>query len=148
MANNYIELSTAIPIENAEQRLWLEEQLSLVDVANEEEPCMRFLVSDPANEFGFTDLYDAGFECEFTDDQLWVHSENADPEKLALLMQLFLQEFNEGGHFQFAWAEYCAKPRLDEFGGGAAFVTENRIEFFNTYRWMLEQEMVFKDVRK
>lgn len=101
MANNYLELSTMLKVQTPEEKAWLEAELKILE---EEE-------SQPM-----------GFDYQFEKDGLWIHSENADPDQIASFVQRFLAAFHPDKFFVFSWAYYCSKPRLDEFGGGAAIV--------------------------
>ncbi|KZX58054.1 hypothetical protein A3709_20800 [Halioglobus sp. HI00S01] len=40
----------------------------------------------------------------------------------------------------FTWASYCSKPRPDEAGGGACWVTRDEIRFMNSWSWLDEQQ--------
>ena len=37
------------------------------------------------------------------------------------------------------WSNDCSKPRVDAFGGGAAFITARKIKSINTGEWLHRQ---------
>lgn len=71
---------------------------------------------------------------------LWIHGDNIDTDALVLFVQLYLkQSWAPISHFGFEWAYTCSKHRLDSFGGGAAFVTKDKIEIMTTNYWLIQQ---------
>ncbi len=48
-------------------------------------------------------------------------------------MRDFLKRFRPNDSFSMGHAFSCSKPRLDGFGGGAVFVTAERIECPDTF---------------
>ena len=110
MANHYLELSTMLKVQTPEEKAWLKAELKILEEKSE-------LTLEPM-----------GFDYEFEKDGLWIHSENATPELVAEFVQRFLAKFHPDKMFAFSWAYYCSKPRLDEFGGGAAIVRADGYE--------------------
>jgi len=39
------------------------------------------------------------------------------------------------------WADSCSKMRIDEFGGGAMFITAEKVEYFSTYDFIQQKLM-------
>ena len=77
---------------------------------------------------------------------LWLHEEEgADLECLAEFLQAFLKENRPDSHIDFEWANTCSKPRLNEFGGGALFITADRISGMSTYSFCEEKRIEFED---
>ena len=153
MANNYTDFSCALPLDNEEQRKWLEAELTdgymhKGEWFDETEgPSI-----DDAEFVGTKFLHDyedrqdseeyAGFVWEFCEDHdhLWMHtSEGGNTGHVAHLAQKFLKKFDPQSHFAFTWAYYCSKPRLDEQGGGAAVVTAEKIYWDDAYCWADEK---------
>lgn len=54
-------------------------------------------------------------------------------------MQEYLRRFHPDGFVTFAWSDSCSKPRLDEFGGGASFITADAVELMSVYQWQAEK---------
>lgn len=55
-------------------------------------------------------------------------------------MQRFLKQFRPNGSFSMGHTFSCSQPRLDGFGGGGAvFVTAERIEHLDSFSWLWAQ---------
>jgi hypothetical protein len=92
----------------------------------------------------FEDGDPVGFDYDFYDtDQdrsLWLQSSDwGNVYQIAHLMQKFLKAFRPRESWALTYATTCSKPRLGEFGGGAMFVTADRIRWHNAHesieRW-------------
>ena len=71
---------------------------------------------------------------------LWVYSEDrGDPEEAANFIQQFLRKFAPDNCFTLSWSESCNKPAVGEDGGGAFFVTAERIDCVNASDWLVEK---------
>ena len=117
MANNYTLFSSMLNIETPDEREWAAREL------------------DNRYEAG-----DADFNFEFDAKGLWIYSEESgDIEHVALFVQDFLDEFHPDRCWWFSWANTCSKPRIDEFGGGACFVTANEIDWINGQTWAISK---------
>jgi len=89
------------------------------------------------------------FSCEFQPENdksgevfIWIHSgyESGDQGAVIDFLCRVLEKFPALGPIGFTWADTCSKPRLDSFGGGAAFVTaHDQFEVFSTDQWITEQ---------
>ena len=71
---------------------------------------------------------------------------NAD--NVAWLVQKFLKKFRPDQCWSLTYAATCSKPRVGEFGGGAMFVTANKIKWQNAYDFIEEQRTAFKAKKK
>ena len=82
------------------------------------------------NEFGDEDeTYTV--EIYLEPNGIWFHSENLDIGEAIWTVQKLLQEFYpDDFKVIFSWANYCGKPRLDSFSGGAAVVTKIEDKLF------------------
>jgi hypothetical protein len=60
------------------------------------------------------------------------------PAYAAALVQLFLQRFELDEIVSFQWSLTCSEPRPNGNGGGAAVVSRNRIELFDTGDFVAE----------
>ena len=70
---------------------------------------------------------------------LWLHSEYGGIDAVCAFVQHLLQKFDPKGHLAFEWSNDCSQPRLDAFGGGAAFITATEIKTMNTSDWLRQQ---------
>lgn len=79
-------------------------------------------------------------EIEIEDGTVWFHSDDSgDPKFVAEFVRDFLKRFRPDDCFALEYALTCSKLRLDGFGGGAAFVTAERIEWTDTAAWVEER---------
>lgn len=120
MANNYTEFSEVVSDLTDEERQWFEEWFEEWLAANDD--------SDEPVEF-VASFEDAG-------KTLWIRSEESgDIDGIAGMVQEFLAKFRPDQSWSLSWAATCSGPRVGEFGGGAIFVTAQRIEFVNSWGW-------------
>lgn len=176
MANNYTEFSFAIPLRTDEQKAWGREVKAYLDsaVANDCIPVCTHCAVDLAviNEHTLSAMNDGegddcdghelhpladllsgddylGYNVEVDSDELWIYAEEGGtPEYVVPLAQAYLEKFDPDGSLGFCWADTCSKPRLDEFGGGAVFITATDAKWINTYQWLGEQERARAIVRE
>lgn len=69
--------------------------------------------------------------------------EHGDLERLAGCVQDFLAKFRPRDCFGLTFAFTCSKPRPDEFGGGAVFVTARGQKWLSARVWLGEQRDEF-----
>ena len=74
--------------------------------------------------------------------------ESGNADHVALFMQEYLKRFNPEGAFSITYSATCSKPRLGEFGGGAAFVTAEKIEWIDSHDWVQKMSAKFKENQK
>jgi hypothetical protein len=87
-------------------------------------------------------LEDWSFETEADKTGIWLHSMNGGIDAVCLFVQHLLQKFDPEGTIAFEWSNDCSKPRIDAFGGGAAFITASKIISMNTSDWLRLQTTV------
>ena len=123
MANNYTTFSFQVKCPSKEAANTLEDSLaSAMESADDD----RWLSLDHA---------------EAEDDTVWIAcEEGTDLEFLADVLQDYLQDNDPEGSIGFTWAETCSKLRVDEFGGGAVFITHDNQVWLNSYHWLQIQE--------
>jgi hypothetical protein len=65
---------------------------------------------------------------------VWISSADGlgNTEYAATLAQSYLQHIASNAVIAFTWSLTCSPPRPDGFGGGAAMVTRDRVELFDT----------------
>jgi hypothetical protein len=140
MADNYLEFSAALDVETEDERRWLEQQLE--DVEHEDGDMPRFLLDYPDRDEGETS---AGFEVTWESDLVvFFATESGNVGHLAHLVQKFLKEFRPKEAWSVTWAESCSMPRIDAFGGGAAFVTAGEVRWMSTYQFIEDQLAAFQ----
>lgn len=121
MANNYRQFSEILKLESKEEADWYREY---------------FLKKE--QELDTEDEYlEFQYSIEEDNSEIWFYAEEyGNVENVAELVQTFLKHFNKTTSWVFTWADTCSKPRSGEFGGGAAYVTSNSIEYWDAYSWV------------
>jgi hypothetical protein len=128
MANNYTQFSQVIENLTKEEHDWIEETLE-----------ERF---DIGNDEWLGDYFDH----QLYDDYIWFYSEEAcSVDGVMDFVQEFLTKFRPNDVFSMEWADYCSKPRVGEFGGGACVVTKDEIHFIHTNDWVYQKLAEIKD---
>lgn len=114
MANNYLLFSEEIETESDEAAKWLEEQLKLAESSEDGGICSY----------------------ERNGAKLWTYSEEyADVDRLVNLIAEYQKKFGDQKAVILTWACTCSKPRLSEFGGGAAVVVAGKVSIMSTGTW-------------
>lgn len=139
MADNFLLFAESLTDLTPDEEAWLAERLNNRDMpAGGDERC------DEEDE-------SPGFEFEFYGEQsagrcLKLYAiEAGDPEATACLVQAFLRRFRPQASFALSWCASCSKMRDGEFGGGAIFVTAERIEAWSSGEWLTERQRVFQE---
>ena len=165
MADNYLEFSETLNDLKEQEEAWLKNQLEVICVFGDKQYTEKELPDglDPKNakwigcrayqdmEAYVSFLYEtAGFEYEFCGDgdqerYLWVCSrEGAEVDRVAHLVQKFLQEFRPDQCWSLTYAWTCSKLRVGEFSGGAIFVTAAEIKWQNADEFVQQQRTAFE----
>jgi len=137
MADNFLQFSAEIPKLNDEERAWAKAHL---DLFGDEAP-----QEGDKNYEEFTELIGVyeldcdddtlGFDWQ-VDNDLWIYGElSGNPDHVAAFVQMFLKKFRPEDAFAMSWSTTCSKMRIDEFGGGAIFVTADKVEWMNAWTW-------------
>jgi hypothetical protein len=142
MADNYLQFSESLDSLIAAEADWLGEQLA-------EDPltyCPRFLLDFADREADDTDYgFQYEFHGDFPDRNLWISAEESGTvERVAHLVQKFLQRFRPEQCWSLTYANSSSKLRLGEFGGGAVFVTADEIRWNDCYDFIEEQRKAFQ----
>ena len=74
-----------------------------------------------------------------TNHGLWLHSSYGGVDAVCEFIQHLLQKFDPKSYVTFEWSHDCSKPRVDAYGGGAAFITAKEIKTMSTAAWLNEQ---------
>jgi hypothetical protein len=138
VADNFLLFAESLEELTPDEEAWLAERLASNDDASHES------AGDDEGE-------SSGFEFEFYGEQpdsrcLKLYAiEAGDPEAAACFVQEFLRRFRPQASFGLSWCASCSKMRDGEFGGGAVFVTAERIEAWSSGEWLTERQRTFQD---
>ena len=127
MANNYQQHSFMIEKLTPKEVTWLETKFDEIDKGNEND------------EGEYVDIGEVDLNVGTGDDgaDLWLYSEEgADLDSLVGFLQDFLKENRPDSYIGFEWANTCSKMRLDEFSGGAVFITAEKTDWTCTYDFL------------
>jgi len=147
MADNYCHFSEVISFENEGDRDWVKEHLEFY---------RKFQVQNDGNDLDFEEqpgfkefdalceIYGLEWDCEALDfeydlsaDDVHIYSEGfGNVDHAIVFMQEFLRQRDPEGILHLTWAFTCSKPRPGEFGGGAAFITAEKMEIIDLYEWV------------
>ena len=168
MSNNYCQMCMDVHVKTHEGRAWLQTQYEALEGLQEViadgdtelsdetfyEDANKLLVEDgdpPVDDallacvkrwdpIGTTPLL--GFELEVESDgdvTITDDSENAELERIADFLQIYLQRHDPEGVQTFEYAFTGDKHRPGTFGGGACFITKDKIEWIATNNWLAEK---------
>ena len=157
MANNYLQFSECICIE-AEEFEWAEKYLGILDEFYGLEDAEAEAHPDYKLYRSVLDTFEIDMDAESFDFEWDIENrkknsallcifseESGNLENAALFIQQFLRKFRPDGYVSLTWAATCSKMRAGEFGGGAAFITAENIEFMDSYSWVDKQIAEFKE---
>ncbi len=165
MANSYLQFSETLDDLTPEEAAWLGEQFASIVVIDGKE----FLEDDDAvpnrdtepsyrglrflRDYEHDPLDDPehqGFEYDLqTDDDhgryAWLHADDCgEPDRVAHLVRKFLKRFRPDQCWSLSYAATCSKPRVGEFGGGAVFVTADKVSWECSYDFIEQQRAAFE----
>jgi hypothetical protein len=142
MADYYTKFSFEISDLTDDESAWLTNVLAFFeDPVNTEDPHGEYAaLMDAMSDTEYPD-FSTGFEpAENGTPGLWIYGDQSGtPEDAATFVQAFLAKFRPDKAVGFEFANTCSKPRLDAFGGGAAFVTAEGAEFIHGSTWLAER---------
>lgn len=148
MADNFLQSSFVIENVTKEESAWLERvfaSLALFEADDVDSDTQAFLkdlfqARDLADlTWGWTLNMDVNDACIFCE-------ESGDPDAMSTVLQRFLLRFRPDQYITFTWAETCSKPRVDEFGGGAALVTSHSSEWMHAHDWVQDKQAEYDGV--
>lgn len=149
MANNYIEFSNNLKVDVGDAA-WIRAKIDYFNNPpnKDSEGWGNFLAEcekyelDPADASGLRlkfslspDLDDVYLYSEGEYD--WFHAAK-------LVQELFRARGRSNECWTLSWSESCSRPRVGEFGGGAVFVTAEKIEIFTTFEWLEAKAKVWE----
>lgn len=154
MADYYTEASFKVPL-NPEQ---IKFAFDVLDCAQDERIDFKDKHKNTAAKSFFTEVYKTAkklalsfddavyidFNIERQDDGIWIsHETSIDTEIASYFVYLILKHFNLDICVAIEASHTCSKPRLDAFGGHAAFVTKNGVKWMSTRQWINKQTDAF-----
>ena len=138
MADYFTNFSVVLKLANEAEQAYaldLAHKASLVQQGNELPADFPKTVVDMVEDWHFeTDADNSG-----TTHGLWLHSMYGGVDAVCAFIQHLLQKFDQKGCVTFEWSHDCSKPRVDAYGGGAAFITAKEIRTMSTAAWLNEQ---------
>lgn len=138
MANNYLEFSEVIDNLTDEEIVWWRSEILRIHEIQEK------IESGEIEDDLDDDSLCFEFELDASRRRVWFHpDESGNPGAVADVVHRFLKETGRKDCFWLNWAEYCSKPRIGEFGGGAIFVTAKGVEWHTTGDWIQEKRNEF-----
>jgi len=147
MSDMFLQFSTSIDNLTKEEVEWIDEHLGLIESWNEnelDEDSEEYArLTHLAGIYGFEDECDTlAFEWQYQDSDsggkrfLWIYADcQGNPDHVIAFAQEFLLANRPKGSFSFSWSVTCSQPIVNEFGGGAAFVTALSAECIDTWTW-------------
>lgn len=139
MANNYTLFSAELKELTKEHLYWFKKHLVPRDQAPPDSAFEEVYEQDehfPSFQFGIEEK------------GVWFYSEDsALVEDVVVAVQVFFNAFNlHDRSFDMTWACTCSKPRVDEFDGGAVFVTSKNTKWMNTGMFLGECAAQWKKI--
>ena len=124
MANNYLQLSTSIENITPEEKKWIDDNIE------------KFSQRDDDGD----DYTTFQWDLEQDGSYLWIYGEEyAEVDNVADFMQAFLKDNRPEGYLYFSWAETCSKLRIDNFHGGAYFVTAKEQKCVSSFAFISKE---------
>ncbi len=125
MADNYTDFSAEIEGLTDKEAKWCENELK------------KLADGDGVLSFEWKILTDPNVK-------LWIYTvDTGNVEQVAYFAQQFLKTHRPHSFFAFTYAETCNKPRINEFGGGAVFVTAKNVTHFDAHGWLDKRKKRF-----
>ena len=143
MANNYRLFSAALVIGDAEKP-WCEAKLAELRSMSNAHPGDEIDHEIEVDQYDSCADFNFEFEVNNSEPRIWFYSEESgNTNHVAEFVQMYLAHFHPDKCWYMSWADTCSKPRLDEFSGGAVFVTATKIKWMEAQRWASEQTEAF-----
>ena len=141
MANNMQEASFMFDAGTAEQAALIVKWIGGEDIPAELKAKMQEASHDCFDEVDGTLVYTIADAHVEDASKVWVHLDDGDIELLVQVLDYAMQAVpGVQEKCGFAWAYWCSKPRIEEFGGGAAFMQKGQDpKWLGTSSWLEEQ---------
>lgn len=159
MTDYFTQWCVGLELETPEQTEWLQDVMVklkrytdlLSDVGDDSEDPQMVEIKQELGELteilGENSYLTFTLKYELTDgigDVYFDADEIGDTNQISALLQQFLKKFRPDGCIGIEWAHTCSRSQTDGFGGGAAFITAEKIEALDTRNWLYEKEQEFE----
>jgi hypothetical protein len=154
MANNYTNFSFLVPLHtDAEKAWWTKLFNDYADICDggdiddaatsSNETKQKLLEILDSNAPG--DYYGIGVNWEIFDSSenqrhhpginVWISDSDGggDLDRIAQIIRLFLADNNRTDCIIFSWADWCDRPRINNFGGGTFYVSAGELGCISTH---------------
>ena len=138
MADYYTNFSLVLKLANETEQayaLYLAHKASLAQQGDELPADFPKALVDVIEDWQFETVADNSG----TKHGLWLHSSYGGVDAVCAFIQHLLQKHDPQGRVTFEWSHDCSKPRVDAYGGGAAFITSKEIKTMSTATWLNAQ---------
>ena len=136
MANNYLQLSTGIENITSEEKKWIDDNIE--KFSQQDDDGYDYTTFQWEWEKNATDC--DGEKTVQDGSYLWIYGEEyAEVGNVADFMQAFLKENRPESSLYFSWAETCSKLRIDNFHGGAYFITAKEQKFVSSFAFISKE---------
>lgn len=155
MTDYFTQWCVGLELETPEQTEWLQDTMVklklFVDLEENEQDSQWAELKQELGELAdvFEDInyltFTARYEIqEGVGDVYFDADEIGDTYQITRLCQAFLKKFRPDDCMGIEWAHTCSRAQSDGFGGGAAFITAEKIERLDTRNWLYDKEEQFK----
>lgn len=138
MADYYTQFAMSLDDVSSEEAQWIREM-----IAEDEDGFPKFMQDweDRDEMLGFL-----AFDLTFDDDRTVKITDldgYGNEGQLARFLQMYLKRWRPDTYLGLSFAYTCSKPRNDAFGGGAAFITADYIEWMSLQAFLHGQALQF-----
>lgn len=160
MADNYLQFSLCVPFTGPTQGIWFEKTMAQLAAAvsveqwkDKTSPLPKSAdVKALLKRFSGESWEYVDFEFSvskpspaFPHGEVTIYAEECgSPEQVAVVLEVYLKRFQPRGVLTFSWAYTCSKMRVDQFGGGAAFVTADGTKVLDAQDWASDLASKFR----
>lgn len=146
MSDNFVQLCEGIDMASDEERVWAVDHLGILARVEDDDTIDDYEDHPEYAEynriFGLYQIEDTGdkssfeFDYNIEDGVFYVTIDDCGSvDKAAIFMQQYLLKFQPESCLTMTWAETCSRSLPGEFGGGAAFITAEDIEWMGAHDW-------------
>lgn len=147
MANYYTEFCFTYPVKNEQELQWALGLVGALGIADEiygtnDPDYMKYKqqVDEFVKLYEHDYILDVAVSRYMVGDRLCLlleSDESGNPDHVAWFIHKIMQYFGHTEPISFEWANTCSRPKLDAFGGGAATVTPEYVQWHipGDYAW-------------
>jgi hypothetical protein len=147
VADYYTKISMTIELDSAEERVWLDERIQQISLEKwlDDEGMELADLSEAERAEDYTYLLACDFTYQDGGKTLWIHGDEApELDLIALVLGEYLEKFHPDRYIEMEYGFDASKPRLDAYGGGAAFITAKETKWMHTSGWLEQQAAEFE----